>query len=84
MFQKYAIYTMALNSYWISKMCIMRKWGGAYTIEKQRRVEINGDEGYWETMEQQVDWPLFIGRDVCEANIRFIKKGYRTIWEDHY
>ncbi len=29
-----------------------------FTYEKQRRVEINGDEGYWETIEQQADWQI--------------------------
>lgn len=29
-----------------------------FTYMKQRKVEINGDEGYWETIEEQADWEI--------------------------
>lgn len=34
-----------------------------FTYEKQRRVEINGDEGYWETIEKESDISIELTRD---------------------
>lgn len=34
-----------------------------FTYEKQRRVEVNGDEGYWETFDKESDISIEITRD---------------------
>lgn len=34
-----------------------------FTYEKQRRVEVNGDEGYWETFEKKSDISIELTRD---------------------
>lgn len=34
-----------------------------FTYEKQRKVEINGDEGYWETIEKEEQWEIEFTRN---------------------
>ena len=34
-----------------------------FTYEKQRRVEVNGDEGYWETIDKESDISIELTRD---------------------
>lgn len=42
--------------------------GQEFTYKKQRKVEINGDEGYWETIEEQADWEIeAIQEDILQS-----------------
>lgn len=47
-----------------------------FIYEKQRKVEINGDEEYWETIEKKEDWEIDLTRDDILTNPGYYIKTY--------